>query len=172
MLFIARIYDFCTLPFYFSEEVLLATNGNVDDTMAEALGIVASALSIVGFAGQILQGCQNICTFLDSFNDAPHDLRLFRTEVKMFHSLLESYRAALAEDDESVESERWDIARLALDYSDEAVSELQKLVEYSDKQSRWKNIIAVLRKDKFVKHLGRLEKAKGYILASRTNMAL
>lgn len=141
--------------------------------MAEVLGITASTLSIVGFAAQILQGCQTICAFLDSLKDAPDDLRLFRAEVKMFHSLLESYRAALADGDESLGSERWDLARLALDYSDEAVSELQKLAGHTgDKQSMWKDVKAVLRKEKFSKHLGRIEKAKGYILASRTNMSL
>jgi hypothetical protein len=43
--------------------------------MAEVVGIVGSALSIVSFAGQILQGCQNIRTFLDAINDASDDLR-------------------------------------------------------------------------------------------------
>ena len=142
--------------------------------MAEVVGIVASAMSIVSFAGQILQGCQNVRTFLDSIKDATDDLRLFRTEVKLFHSLLKCYRVTLAEVDWSVESERWDLARLALDYSDEAVAELAKLVEEYDgsKKIRWKDIKTVMRKDKFEKHLRRMERAKGYIIASRTNMAL
>jgi hypothetical protein len=74
--------------------------------MAEVIGIVGSALGIVSFAGQILQGCQNIRTILDSVNDASDDLRLFRSEVKIFLSLLESFRATLAEVDWSGEAER------------------------------------------------------------------
>jgi hypothetical protein len=39
--------------------------------MAEAIGIAASVIGIVGFAGQVSQGCQIISTFLDDFKDAP-----------------------------------------------------------------------------------------------------
>jgi len=39
--------------------------------MAEAMGIAASVVGIVGFAGQVLQGCQIVRTFLDDFKDAP-----------------------------------------------------------------------------------------------------
>ena len=147
---------------------------DLQSIMAEVVGIVASALSIVGFAGQILQGCQNVRTFLDSVNDASDDLRLFRTDVKIFLSLLESFRTTLAQADWSVEAGRWDLARLALDYSHEAVTGLQNLVNEYDrrKPSTWNDIRLVVRKSKFEKHLGRIEKAKGYILASRTSLSL
>ena len=147
---------------------------DLQSIMAEVVGIVASALSIVGFAGQILQGCQNVRTFLDSVNDASDDLRLFRTDVKIFLSLLESFRTTLAQADWSVEAGRWDLARLALDYSHEAVTGLQNLVNEYDrrKPSTWNDIRLVVRKSKFEKHLGRTEKAKGYILASRTSLSL
>ncbi|KAN0121801.1 hypothetical protein V8E51_000127 [Hyaloscypha variabilis] len=110
--------------------------------MAEVVGIVGSALGIVGFAGQLLQGCQNIRTFLDSV-------------------------------DWSGEAEQWDMARLALDYSDEAVTGLQSLVnEYDSRKSGiWSDVRMVMRKGKFDRHLVRIEKAKGYILASRTNLS-
>jgi hypothetical protein len=58
--------------------------------MAEVVGLVGSALGNVGFAGQILQSCQNIRTFLDPVDDAPDDLRVFQTEGKIFLSVLES----------------------------------------------------------------------------------
>ena len=67
--------------------------------MAEVVGIVGSALGIVSFAGQILQGYQNIRTFLDSVTDASDDLRIFRTEVKIFLSLLKAFRATLEQVD-------------------------------------------------------------------------
>jgi hypothetical protein len=61
-----------------------------------------------------------------------------------------------------------------LDYSDEAVNELQSLVDEYDgrKPGKWNDVRLVMRKGKFEKHLGRIEKAKGYILASRTNLSL
>jgi hypothetical protein len=55
------------------------------------------------------------------------------------------------------------MARLALDYSDEAVTGLQSLVnEYDTRKSGiWSDVKMVMRKGKFEKHLGRIEKAKG-----------
>lgn len=45
--------------------------------IVEALGVAASALSVIG---QILQGCQNVVQviFLDQIKDAPDDFRCFR----------------------------------------------------------------------------------------------
>jgi len=142
--------------------------------MAEVFGIVRSALGLVSFAGQVLQGCQNIRTVLDAVNDATDDLRLFRTELKIFLSLLEEFKTTLAQVDWSVEAERWDLARLALDYSDEAVTGMQSLLDEYDvrKPGRWNDIRFAMRKGKFDKHQGRMDKAKGYILASRTNLSL
>jgi len=136
--------------------------------------VVRSALGLVNFAGQLLQGCQNIRTVLDAINDATDDLRLFRTELKIFLSLLEEFKTTLAKVDWSVEAERWDLARLALDYSDEAVTEMQSLLDEYDtrKPGRWNDVRFSMRKGKFDKHQGRIEKAKGYILASRTNLSL
>jgi hypothetical protein len=113
-------------------------------------------------------------TILGNTNPRFWGCRLFRTEIKIFLSLLEQFRATLAEVDWSGEPERWDLARLALDYSDEAVTGLQTLVNEYDcrKPSRWNDVRLVMRKGKFEKHLGRIEKAKGYILASRTNLSL
>ncbi|KAE9368127.1 hypothetical protein N431DRAFT_471493 [Stipitochalara longipes BDJ] len=141
--------------------------------MAEVFGVVRSALGLVSFAGQVLQGCQNVRAFLDAVNDAADDLRLFRTEVKIFLSLLEEFKTTLAQVDWSVEAERWDLACLALDYSDEAVTGMQTLVnEYdSRKPGRWNDVKLAMRKGKLEKHQGRIEKAKGYILASRTNLS-
>ena len=94
--------------------------------------------------------------------------------MKIFLSLLESFRATFAQADWSGEAGRWDLARLALDYSDVAVTELQSLVDQYDsrKPGRWNDVRLVMRKGKFEKHLGRIEKAKGYILASKTNLSL
>jgi len=145
----------------------------LSNIMAEPLSIVVSALGIISFAGQIVEGCSNICTFLDSIHDATDDLRLFRTEVKLFYALLESYRETLAEIDEPY-GERWQLARQALEYSYEAVTDIQKLVNMDavSSSSRWKHVLCVLRREKFIKHLNRMERAKAYIIASRNNMAL
>lgn len=142
--------------------------------MAEVAGIVGSALSIVGLAGQILQGCENVRIFLDSIKDASNDIRLLRTEIKMFLSFLEIYKFTLGQVDWSEDEEWWELARLALDYSDEAVTKLQSLVIKLDnrKCGGWSDARFLMKKTKIEKHLGRIEKAKGYILASRTSLSL
>jgi len=142
--------------------------------MAEVVGIIGSAFGVIGFACQIIQGCQNISAFLDSVADASDDLRLLRTEVKMFLSLLESFKSILAQIDWSDDPERLDLVRLALDYSNEAVTKLQNLMNEhgNGKQGSWESVKILMKKRKIEKHLGRMEKAKGYILASQTNLLL
>ena len=67
--------------------------------MAEAVSIARLTVGILGFAGQVSQGCRNLYAILDSIKDAADDFSLFLTEVKMFHSLLEPYQNALTEID-------------------------------------------------------------------------
>jgi len=45
--------------------------------MAGHLGTIASVLGIIGFAGQIMQGCQIASAFFNQIKDAPDDFRCF-----------------------------------------------------------------------------------------------
>jgi hypothetical protein len=141
--------------------------------MTEAFGIAASALSVIGFAGQILQGCQSVVTFLDQIKDAPDDFRCFRTEVRIFQSLLKSYRDALYEVEDSNDHDLWEQSMLVLAFSDEAVSGLQKLIKkYERITAPWRSIGLAFQTVKLEKHLGRVNRAKETLIASRTNKTL
>lgn len=56
--------------------------------MAEAIGIAASVIGIAGFAGQVLQGCQIISTFLDDFKDAPAYIDDLKAILQAFQTSL------------------------------------------------------------------------------------
>jgi len=43
--------------------------------MAEALGFAASIIAVFGLAGQVIQGCQNVKTFIGDFKNAPKDIQ-------------------------------------------------------------------------------------------------
>lgn len=142
--------------------------------MCEAFGVAASALSVIGFAGQILQGCQTVVTFLDQIKDAPDELRCFRAEVKIFQSILESFRATLFEIDDKSDQKVWEQALLVLDHSDETVAGLQKFIRKHGKGrvTKWKSVALAFQTAKLEKHLQRIDRAKGSIIAARMNATL
>jgi hypothetical protein len=139
--------------------------------MAEAFGIAASALSVIGFAGQILQGCQTVSAFLDQIKEAPNEFQCFRREVKIFQSILESYRATLYKIDDETDRDVWEQAMLVLDHCDETVAGLQRLIDKRGESriTKWKSLGLAFQTAKLQKHLQRIDRAKGSIIAARTN---
>jgi hypothetical protein len=49
--------------------------------MAEAIGLAASIIAIVGLSGQVIQGCQNIKAWVGDFNSAPKDIQDLMREL-------------------------------------------------------------------------------------------
>ena len=92
--------------------------------MAEAIGIAASVVGIVGFAGQILQGCQIVRGFLDDFKEAPAYVQDLRTILQVFQASLTTLISKL--NNEGAGSED---LRLALEYSRKCLQRLQVIVE-------------------------------------------
>lgn len=43
--------------------------------MAEAIGFAASIIAVVGLAGQVIQGCQNVKAWVGEFNSAPKGIQ-------------------------------------------------------------------------------------------------
>lgn len=92
--------------------------------MAEALGLAASVIAVVGLAGQVLQGCQNIKSWVGDFNSAPKDIQLLMRELD---SILESAKIAerLGKDgDANLQAHLEPALRLCLD----AVDEIRKKI--------------------------------------------
>jgi hypothetical protein len=82
-------------------------------------------------------------------------------------------KVTLAQVDWSGELE-WDMLRLASDDSDGTVTELQSLVNKYDsrKQGIWNGVRLLMRKVKFEKHLGIIEREKRCVQDSKTNLSL
>jgi hypothetical protein len=178
--------NFSPLSFYGTASILLQLKliSFVDNsialsrttTMAEALGLAASAASFVGLAGQILQGCQNIRTFLDDVKDASSDLQNLSQEVIAFESGLTTFKQLL----DRIERDGYDISYTAeqvtqaLNYSDQAVQGLQKLIsKYKEGGlTLWRQVGVAFRKDKLEKRSRSLEKAKLHLLITQVNINL
>ncbi len=142
--------------------------------MAEAIGLGASVVAFIGLAGQIAQGCQFARTVLDDVKDAPEDLRCLRTEIRLFEVTVDGFKNLLADIiDLGIPAGQTATVQLALDYSEEAVAGLLKLIN-KDKHrgSRWGQIRFAFVKDKCAKHVARLERAKGYLSAAQAGILL
>jgi hypothetical protein len=104
--------------------------------VAEVLGVAASVVGILTFVGQVSQGCQHVCMFLNDAKDAPKYIKCFGGEVKLFYWVLLSFQKALTEL-ESVGklADMEDEVKLALGHSGEAMTKLKKLVIKCEKMT-------------------------------------
>lgn len=142
--------------------------------MAEVVSLGASVVAFIGLAGQVIQGCQYVRTILDDIKDAQDDVRSLRTEIKILSRTLESFQNVLSEISntgnlEGVGTE----TRLALEYCEEAMAGLVKsILKIKKAGTRWSQIRFAFSKDKISKHIGRIERAKGYIAAAQASILL
>ena len=92
--------------------------------MAEGIGIAASVIGIVGFAGQVLQGCQCVRSFLDDLKEAPAYIEDLRTILQAFQVSLGTLISKLRDEETGGED-----LRLALEYSTKCIRNLQTIVD-------------------------------------------
>jgi hypothetical protein len=142
--------------------------------IAEALGLGANVVAFIGLAGQVIQGCQYIKTILDDVKDAPDDIRSLHTEINLLTRTLETFKNALVELSHSeTHVEIGGEAKLALDYCEEAIAGLLKsILKIKRPGSKWGQIKFAFSKDKVSKHIGRVERAKGYIATAQASILL
>ncbi|PQE17650.1 hypothetical protein CJF31_00007754 [Rutstroemia sp. NJR-2017a BVV2] len=129
-----------------------------------AVGLGASVVSFVGITGQILQGCQFICDYIDDIKDAPKELQQMLLELKIFEAGLRSFQTTLdnAKECVDVNSVEEQICR-ALNLGNAAIQDLRALVEkhaHNGKRDWWKNFKVAKKKNAFIKYRERLDKAK------------
>ena len=92
--------------------------------MAEAIGIAASVVGIVGFAGQVLQGCQIARTFLGDFKDAPAYIDDLKAILHAFQASLTTLISKYSDEAPGGED-----LRLALEYSGKCIQRLQAIID-------------------------------------------
>jgi hypothetical protein len=139
-----------------------------------AVGFGASVVSFVGITGQILQGCQFICDYIDEIKGAPKELQQMLLELKNFEAGLRSFQTTLDNakgcvDVNSLEEQ----IRHALNLAKSAVQDLRALVEkhaHNGKRDWWKNFKVAKKKNVFIKYRERLDKAKLELIFVQLNI--
>ncbi|KAH8794135.1 hypothetical protein BGZ57DRAFT_749677 [Hyaloscypha finlandica] len=142
--------------------------------MAEAIGLGASVIAFIGLTGQVLQGCRYIQTILNDIDDVADDFRNLKTEVNLFELTIEGFKRALVDiADSGISQDQTAAVQIALDYADEAVSDVLKFIAKHKKLgSKWSNIRLAFTKDKCAKYSSRMGRAKSYISAVQAGVLL
>ncbi|KAE8443215.1 hypothetical protein EG329_002083 [Mollisiaceae sp. DMI_Dod_QoI] len=135
--------------------------------MAEAFTLGATVVSVVGFAGQVLQGCAVVRAFLDDLKDAPGYIEDLKSIIVVFEASLTSLKSTLSEDNASAE------LRPALEYSDKCIRDLEETIrKLRDEGPGWKrNLSAVRWKSKIVKQVENLKTARALLTGVQMNRA-
>lgn len=135
--------------------------------MAEAFALGATVVSVMGFTGQVLQGCLAIRAFLDDLEDAPVYIEDLKSILDVFEASLTNLKSTLSEENASVE------LRPALEYSDKCIRDLEGTIrKLRDGGPGWKkNLSAVRWKGKIVKQVENLKTARALLTGIQMNQA-
>jgi hypothetical protein len=131
--------------------------------MAEALGVVASSLSVAAFAGQLAQGSAFLYTFFKDIENAPDDIRLFSDELQLMTSILSTIHGSSNSGDPGLEQ--------ALEHCEQVINELSAVigtVAISPGLTKWKKLrkqfATAFKRAERMKQLHSLERAKSMLL--------
>ena len=148
----------------------------------EAVGAAGSVLSIIGFAGQILQGLTFLCGFFGDIHDAPDDIGALVNELKALELIVNRINVIIAQTGSSASSIALTPSSLnppasvgelkpTLDLCQFWVSKLRSLIvryEPTGKPSKarkgWNNFNVAFRNKKFLKYTDGLQRAKSSLL--------
>jgi hypothetical protein len=142
--------------------------------MADPIGLGASVIAFIGLTGQVLQGCRFVQTILNDIDDAADDFRNLKTEVNLFELTIDGFKRALVDiADSGISQDQTAAVQIALDYAEEAVSDLLKFIAKHKKSgSKWSKIRLAFTKDKCAKYSSRMGRAKSYISAVQAGVLL
>ena len=138
--------------------------------MAEAIGVVASAVGIASFAVQTLQGIQKLSDIYASFRDAPQEVRSLLNELRILANILKE-----GEDDRSqrpplsIGQSQCEASQFCKAAADEinALLEIGKILD-AVKTNQWLrfrgSVRAALKRKRIKEHLDRLERAKTLLI--------
>ena len=131
--------------------------------MAEALGIAASVVSLVAFAGQLAQSATFLYTIFKDIQNAPADVNRLYNELQIVSSILTTIQRSSTTHGPDLQH--------ALEHSNAVISDLLAMVrslEQSDitkkRERLWNMFKMVLRRSELSTHLGALERCKSMLL--------
>ena len=135
--------------------------------MAEAFALGATVVSVIAFAGQVLQGCLAIRAFLDDLEDVPVYIEDLKSILAIFEASLINLKSTLSEENASVE------LGPALEYSDKCIRDLEGTIQkLRNGGPGWKkNLSAVRWKGKIVKQIENLKTARALLTGVQMNQA-
>lgn len=142
----------------------------------DGLSAAGGVISVVGLAGQVLQGCSYLRNIYDDAKDSPCELRLLRMELTIISGIVESMRN---DPQTSSIQNGHHPAEGALLFCDETLTKLRRIVEKygvvtgTSKRRRWgKGLAMAMSADKIKKHVERLDRAKDHLLAIQSTTEL
>ncbi|OBT60843.1 hypothetical protein VE03_09715 [Pseudogymnoascus sp. 23342-1-I1] len=147
--------------------------------MAEAIGLVPSIITVVGLAGQLIQGCQNIKAWVGNFNSAPKDIQDL---IRELNSIEESAKITntlrIKIDRREVDLQLTPALQQCLD----AVEELRKYIvnadvvfqetNHSRKPRGWQRLKVMFSKQVIRASVDRLSRAKVQFMGVQSNVSL
>jgi hypothetical protein len=147
--------------------------------MAEAIGLAASIIAVVGLAGQVIQGCQNIKAWVGDYSGAPKDIENLIQEIKVIEEsakITDILRTKIVRREVDLQLD------LALQHCLDAVQELRKYIGDADivlhergnrKKSRaWQRLKVMLGKQATQASVDRLSRAKEQLVVVQSNVLL
>jgi len=139
----------------------------------DTLAAVSSVISVVGLAGQVLQGYNYLRSIVDSAKDSPEDLRLLTSELEIISQIVESIKYNSEASSTESEIEQY-LAGQPLVLCDETLAKLRQTVEeYGDinedeasgVKRYWKSLSFALSAGEIRKHVENSDRAKDHLLA-------
>jgi hypothetical protein len=147
--------------------------------MAEAIGFAASIIAVVGLAGQVIQGCQNIKALVGDFNSAPKDVQDL---IRELNSIEESAKITDILRTKTIHREVDLQLEAALKQGLDAVQELrQHIVDadivfqergHSRKSRSWQRLKVMFGKQAIQASVDRLSRAKTQLVIVQSNVLL
>jgi hypothetical protein len=147
--------------------------------MAEAIGFAASIIAVVGLAGQVIQGCQNIKAWVGDFNSAPKDIQHLIQELNSIEEsakITEILRTKIVRREVDLQLDP------ALQQCLDAVQELRKHIVDADnvfqerghsrKWRSWQRLKVMLGKRAIQASVDRLSRAKTQLVVVQSNVLL
>jgi len=147
--------------------------------MAEAIGFAASIIAVVGLAGQVIQGCQNIKAWVGDFNSAPKNIQDL---IRDLNSIEESAKITDMLRIKIIRPEVDLQLAPALQQCLDAVQELRKHIVDADtvfqerghsrKSRGWQRLKVMLGKQAIQASVDRLSRAKAQLVVVQSNVLL
>ncbi len=147
--------------------------------MAEAIGVAASIIAVVGLAGQVIQGCQNIKAWVGNYNSAPKDVQDLIQELNSIEEsrkVTDMIRATIDRQEIDIQlapalQQCLDVVRVLRRYIVDADMVFRESA-HSKRSRGWHRLKIMLGKEVITGFVGKLSRAKVQLVLVQSNVLL